>query len=548
VYKSRILPAISLSILLTWIFKDFLTPLILLGKDFETRSLFIKIILLFLYFVLFSIVIVIFFPKKFEQYLEKYHYVLIPIYCAPLILNINLGLYSRFYADDYCSAAIAKSLGVFPSVNYWYMNWSGRFSAHLFDAIMGYFGPQISPYSTLLIISIWICILTAVLIYLKNSTQRNFQNIIESLFLTLIIVYTTLEVTPEIAGSLYWGQGMRSVIPPLILGTSLIGIYKYLLLRKNQSFYERLIWFFALGLVIIFAGGFAETYSALQVFLFSIFLLYFLLFLNHSKNQALPFITIGLVFALISMAIVILAPGNKARQEFFPPPPNLIRLIDISLVSMIKYLDGLFANPIKLLALIGVFLSSIGLGTGLIFSPLEFNNILFIKTHLKNIFLAFMNLLAMIFVCFLPSAYGTSSSLPSRTMIIPTYIIVCSLVFIGYKFGQIIGYLLIQNHKNSISSVVIKVFINLLLIVFSINAIESTIKNIQLINPYRVSAEQWDFVNQMIIKGKENGEEIFSIPIIHHPARFQSVGSVDWINDCAKDYYNVKKIVGEGSF
>ena len=67
------------------------------------------------------------------------------LFCAPLVIHIYLGSYSRFIADDFCSSAIARSQGIFRGTFYWYINWNGRFSANFLDSLFGYLGPAATP-------------------------------------------------------------------------------------------------------------------------------------------------------------------------------------------------------------------------------------------------------------------------------------------------------------------------------------------------------------------------------------------------------------------
>jgi hypothetical protein len=89
----------------------------------------------------------------------------VPIFCADSytrpVLSISVsrswipGTYSRFMADDFCSAATAQSLGIVRGAAWWYVNWSGRFSANILDSVFGYLGPRITPAATLIILILW---------------------------------------------------------------------------------------------------------------------------------------------------------------------------------------------------------------------------------------------------------------------------------------------------------------------------------------------------------------------------------------------------------
>jgi nicotinamide riboside transporter PnuC len=63
-------------------------------------------------------------------------------------------------ADDFCSAATAQSRGIIAGAAYWYLNWTGRFSANLLDSFFGYLGPAATPYATGLVLILWLAVLT----------------------------------------------------------------------------------------------------------------------------------------------------------------------------------------------------------------------------------------------------------------------------------------------------------------------------------------------------------------------------------------------------
>jgi hypothetical protein len=70
------------------------------------------------------------------------------------------------------------------------------------------------------------------------------------------------------------------------------------------------------------AGGFGETYVALQTTILLLFILV-IWFEKPSSPQwkSLSAPVIGLVFSLAAMAVTVAAPGNNIRQSYFRLPP-----------------------------------------------------------------------------------------------------------------------------------------------------------------------------------------------------------------------------------
>ena len=63
------------------------------------------------------------------------------------------GVYARYIADDYCTAAILASRGFWSSQGYWYRAWSGRFAFTFAIGIAEQFGPRAAMILPLLAIS-----------------------------------------------------------------------------------------------------------------------------------------------------------------------------------------------------------------------------------------------------------------------------------------------------------------------------------------------------------------------------------------------------------
>src|SRR5512146_741159 len=135
---------------------------------------------------------------------------------AVLVMHGYLGTYSRFMADDYCSAAESVRLGILRAAWFWYRTWTGRYSANVLDALFGALGPGVTPFVTALVLLAWLLALfAAIVLFLAARGQR--QQSLISFSLAASILLLTLTLTPDVPQALYWGQGMRSVVPPLLV-------------------------------------------------------------------------------------------------------------------------------------------------------------------------------------------------------------------------------------------------------------------------------------------------------------------------------------------
>src|SRR5512140_3108459 len=93
---------------------------------------------------------------------------------AVLLMHAYLGTYSRFMADDYCSASVGLRLGVLRAAWFWYRTWTGRYSASVLDATFGTLGPAVTPSVTAIVLVVWLgCLFAAVLLYSRSEAGHD---------------------------------------------------------------------------------------------------------------------------------------------------------------------------------------------------------------------------------------------------------------------------------------------------------------------------------------------------------------------------------------
>ena len=121
-------------------------------------------------------------------------------FLSTLGLHAYLGTYSRFIADDYCSAGMAKRFGILRAVWYWYLNWTGRYSASALDAIFGLLGPAVTPFVPALVLLGWLAVLTWTTGLLLSRKAR--LGLPQRLTLALAALFLTLILSPNVPQSL----------------------------------------------------------------------------------------------------------------------------------------------------------------------------------------------------------------------------------------------------------------------------------------------------------------------------------------------------------
>ncbi len=237
---------------------------------------------------------------------------------AALAAHGYLGSYSRFMADDYCSASEANRLGIFRAAWYWYITWTGRYSANFADAVFGKLGPNFTPAVPSIVVLAWLGTL-GITIYLLLPTEDKRLRLLLTGALATTILFLTLTLTANIEQSLYWSQGMRSVVPPLILGSGYVALLRWFQARPRLT-RSRLVWS-AIGLLLTYAaGGFSETYTVFQVAAFLLAIAVLLMCRRYASNKDIFFfLASGSLGALLALITVVVAPGNPYRQAYFSP-------------------------------------------------------------------------------------------------------------------------------------------------------------------------------------------------------------------------------------
>lgn len=445
---------------------------------------------------------------------------------AALTIHGYLGTYSRFIADDFCSAGMARRLGVLRAVWYWYLNWTGRYSASALDAVFGLLGPSITPFITALVLLIWLAALAQTAALLLKQYGGN--GILESAVIACVTVYVTLTLSPNVPQSLYWGQGMRSIVPALILITLWAG-YVMLLCTprlRGRSTEIGLAGSFLLALLI---GGFNETFAALQLGG-----LVFACVISRaspgwkSRQLMTGLLLAGVLGAAAAVVIVVMSPGNAARQAFYPPPPALPQLLQMAWANFGSFLVGLVGAPQKILAIFGSLAVAAFIGSRM--QPRRPSRISAGVILAGGIGLAFAG--------FLPAAYGLSDSPPDRTLLIPAHLLTLTLVIEGFVVGGLLRPTTILPGKPRTVTVVLLTGCVLVLI-------SSALSLTQLLSDrsnYQTYAKHWDTVDLQIRSARDRGEQEIWIQPIRNWAGLNEPNDNPkfWLNLCLREYYGIE--------
>ncbi len=448
-------------------------------------------------------------------------------FLSTLALHAYLGTYSRFIADDFCSAAMARRFGVLRAVWYWYLNWTGRYSASALDAIFGLLGPSVTPFVPALVLLIWLGVLTWTAGVLLADQAR--LRLSQCLGLGLTVLFMTLSLSPNVPQSLYWGQGMRSIIPPLILST----VYADLLMlfrRRPWSAGRYALWLALAFLLAFVIGGLNETYTALELSLMG-FLFFLALILGESASGrgTAAFLGAGVLGAGLAFLIVVSAPGNAYRQAFYPPPPDLAGILRISWAGFLQFLAASFTRADHLLAGLAAVAFSTFLG-------IQLQDV---RIRVWMVPLAIAAALVFAFVCFLPAAYGLSDVPPDRTLMMPAYLIAIAAVFSGFAIGSYLGTQSAEASWRTGLEAGILALAALGCLTSVFRADQQLLESRQAYVDY---ASNWQRMNAAILDARNHGETQVVIKTIPNWADLNEPNDNPrfWVNVCYREYYGIE--------
>jgi len=435
-----------------------------------------------------------------------------------------LGSFTRMLADDFCSAYYANRLGLLRSVWYWYISWSGRYSAFVADWFVFKVapGPYAFHYIVPVMIILWLIFLTAIFyLAFRNKGSNSF---LHSTLLSSGFLFTLFLLGPNIPQSLFWWNGARAYSLPLMLFTFCVFLFRATRLFPKLSPEIGCGLSFALLFLI---GGMGETYAIGQGGV-----IVFLIFMNIVNGQKtsradLYTLTAGLAGTIFSIMVIIFAPGNAIRQSLLPPSPDLGKLISISVQGYAMYIHEFFIEPEKIAGLMGAILLYIWTG-------MQYKD--HISSNARQILMNILGGIALSFLCFPPGVYGYSEPPPSRTLIIPTFFLLACILYASYLTGGWLSGIsrnfLVKGNWVMAAS----------LILIGYSTVMNSMDLSKQRQDYADFAQKWDEVDKLIIDAKAKSQGSVNIPAMNNWAYLEAPTDNPryWVTYCYSNYYGIQ--------
>jgi hypothetical protein len=291
-----------------------------------------------------------------------------------------------------------------------------------------------------------------------------------------------------------------------------------------------LVWMLISFSLAFLTGGFSETFTpAFLVLLAGVTVLSLFLTKFNLKERSTLFLLAGFFGAFIALFVMVFAPGNSVRQAYFPAPPDLLTVLRVTFTSYFAFLWSILSSPYILSGLLGTGISAVWLG-------MRMNRIAAVQAP-AGWWAPLLLLVGLIlaFGCFPPAVYGTSEPPPTRTLIIPAFLLTICFLASNFTLGEWLS--------GRVSQVMIP-SAALLLIAWAL-ILFSCYEPFQKLSSMRADhaafAQQWDQVDRKIRDARSSGLEQVSIPSLTNwaDAPYPTDNPKYWPNICYSKFYDI---------
>ncbi len=462
----------------------------------------------------------------------------------PLGVHAYLGGFTRYIADDFCTLGTLRRLGFIGSQVNWYENWSGRFSFTFIVNLTQLAGPKLTPILPALALALWLLVVTC-LILRWQRWLRTTASIILAFALSGMVIFATLEGSPNVYQSLYWQTGMLTYTLPLILLT----VYLGWLLFYEDGLPDKIPPSWAIpasGVATFVFGGFSETYVSVQTaLLIALFILSSIMLEGKKRRQVNAFLGAGILGSLLAMLVIVIAPGNLIRRGLMPPSPDPLELIKKSLYDVYIFSVISFRRQPYIVALSVILPTLVGFLTyqgSSLNKPLRLGGW---ARWLCPLVVIPVLTAGLILASIMPSEYAISSYPDGRVLIMPVYFLFLGLTLWGLSLGYRLRSLIVIQRASILltASLVLGIAVCALGAFGYISARALTDE----IPAARQYSQAWDKRDQTLKTFTGDQDDIIPVPSLRHMGFLAEIGynPDEWINRCVAQAYGVHAVVAK---
>jgi Family of unknown function (DUF6056) len=420
------------------------------------------------------------------------------------------GWYTRYITDDYCTAITLRDRGFVGAMKYHRQTWSGRYSYYAVKAIPESIGPataRVMPAAMIVLFcaaGFWT--FRRLFTRLRSGlSEEDDDSRLLAFMMGVIVVFAAIDGTPEVlavGGPFVWETGLVTYMLPLVLFTLWAGLF-------FARFRGRV---FVSALLMLVAGGLSETSLAAQgAFTAGILLVCVLL----RARDAIPVAAAGFVATLISLLLVVTAPGNIVRMSRLPVQQPFVDAVLDALLLAYRYPGSnmFIGGASLLLVILGGMLVGVLVGAT---ARIRISAALLTAAVLLGAFIATM----------IPSTWLLSMGPPPRALHVTNFFMIGTLLALSAVFGAA----RLRNPRAVLIA----------LLVAALVPVYSTVTLIRNMDEGRLAASEMDRI--AAIMKANRGRDVS----VHSPwALAQRVLVTDpefFTNRCLADYYGVRSL------
>lgn len=459
------------------------------------------------------------------------------LFLISLGLLAYLGLSSRFIADDYCTNAVALSKGIVGSVTHWYTTWAGQYANFAVKGVIAYAGSGITATLPFLILVSWVVAFIWALFPVTKALQVQRPFMLSTRFALLIVVAIFTGV-PSIVQSLYWFAASIPYTIPCIILTCYAGLF--IRTVHNESLHRIPVWVLVgTALFMLVVGGFSEVFTAFQITLFALSSIAYWKFAPAGiRHKALWLLGVALIFSILALAIVVLAPGNSIRQANFTQRLSLPEVVIQTIIVTASYIImglGVF-SPAPL-----VMTVSFALLTAYQLQQANPHLRLQARSVRRGMLLATGIGFIVIASTMAPPIYATSSAPPARGYIVAQ----TALVGMAVAWGLVMGF---GARPRPAQAGKPERLPQVLMLIIMAGVVLIILRSASDIPNFRVYASEWDNRDTMIRSAAAQNVKTLSVNKLSVDlGEREGLDIIDtdpagWVNQCAADYYGLEQL------
>lgn len=467
--------------------------------------------------------------KKIISYLSIFTATIISISASiALFFYGYISLFSRFILDDFCMGQTLVEKGFWSAQSWWYLNFIGRYSFTFFIHILVGLGPRGARYAPSIFLVVLIISLFFIIFSNFYKKVNTFKLSLGSILGATTISFSILYLAPEVSESFDWVVGMTTYFLPIVFFCLALMIFSFFINFKYKQLTSRLL-IALFSILIVISSGFSESFTVVACVFWAILSMVLYLYRSKIPKKNLKLSILALVVGLISMLIVIVAPGNNIRKSYFPKPQSPSIVAVQSLNETVSFITTSILNTKT--SFILVFISAITLAL-LVGKKLRAE-----KASLLFIWISII-VSVLIFCSYFPPIYSLSNLPPERVLIIPMFILIIYVYISGYIFGR---WLLVLSSK-FLAAICILILTISVVAVFKVPLAAKTQLEDNIIKK-SAFAQGFDKLDNNIRQKVASGKSEYiadPIPFTNNHEATQISDPTHWINKCVAGYYGLK--------